>query len=570
MDEKKTNISEEAEQKSGVSRRSFLTGSTLAVAGVAAGGLLGCDGGGVGQQQADKPNGNLPDAWDIETDIAIVGLGDAALSAAIAAKFEGVENVLCLEVAPEELAGGSSRASGQMLMIPDSVEGAITYQTTLNDIYTVPEDFMQGWAEGVCANMEWLTDEVGLDLQQGAAASPEFPGIAGGESIKTYYVDGVLGKASLWTPLMETALELGVEVMYETRVTELIYNYETKEVYGVYAGEKAIKAKKGVVLACGGYANNPEMMLNYSSSLGCLSTCWGGPFNVGDGVKMAQQIGADLWHMNSYAGAAMSIRSESLESRVSSIPYFTGHDFIYVNNEAKRFMYEETYGDLRHGKRKERGVWPMEVIPTPSHVIFGNKSGAIDFFNGITTMGWAVVLGTELKTVQELLDAGIMVQADTIEELAQKIGYPEAALVNTVNAYNQSCAEGVDKEFGRGEAVYADYYFNASGSASTEYGAEGSEEGVQIIPPFELEALEPPFYAAEIALAMINTQGGAKRNGQSEVLDLAGNAIPRLYSAGEFGTIYGYMYNGGGNVSDAVASGRKAGQNCATLESWDA
>ena len=68
---------------------------------------------------------------------------------------------------------------------------------------------------------------------------------------------------------------------------------------------------------------------------------------------------------------------------------------------------------------------------------------------------------------------------------------------------------------------------------------------------------------------MLNTQGGAKRNGACEVLDLEGNPIPRLYSAGEFGTIYGYMYNGGGNISEAVASGRVAGQNSAVLDAWD-
>ena len=561
-------MAEKENQVPDVSRRGFLQGAGIAVAGITAGSLIACNTEKPKAEEKAKLNGNLPATWDIETDIAIVGLGDAALSAAIAAKIEGVEKVLCLEVASEALAGGSSRASGQMLMIPDSVEGAITYQTALNAGYKVEEEIMRDWAEGVCYNMQWLTQELGYDLQQGTHASPEFPGIPGGESIKTYYVDGILGKASLWKPLMETAADLGVEVMYEMRATELIYNYETKEVYGVIAGGKAVKANKGVILACGGFANNPEMMSNYYCSLGCHSTCWGGPFNVGDGVKMAQQIGADLWHMNSYAGAALSIRSESRESRVSSIPYFQGHDFIFVNNEGKRFMYEETYGDLRHGKRKDKGVWPMDVIPTPSYVILGKNAGSKDFFIGITSMGWAVIMGTELKTVKELLDAGIMYKADTIEEIARKIGYPEAILAKTLETYNQSCAEGVDKEFKRGEAVYSDYYFNAAGAAETQYGGESAS--ALVVKPFELEPLEPPFYVAEIALAMINTQGGAKRNGKSEVLDLKGNPIPRLYSAGEFGTIYGYMYNGGGNVTDAVASGRKAGQNCAALDPWKA
>jgi len=552
-------------QKIDISRRGFLQGSTLALAGLATGSLFGCD-----TTKGSHLNGNLPESWDIETDIAIVGLGGAALCAAIAAKQEGVEHVLALEVAPEEFAGGSTRVSGEMLMIPDSVQGAVTYQTALNAGYYVEEELMQAWAEGVCGNMAWLTDELKYDLQQGIHASPEFPGIPGGESIKTYYVDGVLGKSSLWNPLMDTAAELGVEIMYEMRATDLVYNYETKEVYGVIAGGKSVKAKKGVILACGGFAANPTMISNYYCSLGCRPFVWGSPYNVGDGVKMIQQIGGELWHMNSYASAAVSVRSVSLDSDTCSIPYPKGHDYIFVNNEGKRFLYEETYGDLRHGKRKDKGVWPLDVIPTNSYMIMGSNSGSKDFLGGINTMGWAVLLGLEKTTNKELLDAGIMIKADTIEEIAKKTGYPEKTLTDTLETYNQHCASGVDPDFGRGEVVYGDYYFNAADESSAYGDDSHNAEGAVVVKPFELEPLSPPFYAIEIALGTINTQGGAKRNGSSQALDLKGDPIPRLYAAGEFGTVYGYMYNGGGNISDAVASGRTAGKHCASLEPWEA
>ena len=327
----------ESKRNQGISRRSFLMGGTLAAASVAAAGLAGCSGGG-----SAGPNGNLPESWDVETDVVIVGLGAAGLSAAIAAKNAGVEHVLCLEVAPEELSGGTTRVSGDMLMIPEDVESAITYQTELNAGYKVPEDWMRAWAEGVCGNMEWLTDELGYDLQPATAAAPEFPGIPGGDKVKTYYVDGICGMSSLWIPLRDTAEELGIEVMYEMRATELIYHYETKEVYGLVAGDKYVKAKKGVVLACGGFAANPEMMSNYGVSLGCAnSLVCGSPYNVGDGVKMAQQIGADLWHMNSYAAASTCVRAVSPDSTICNIPYPMGYDYIYVDGEGKRFMYEE-------------------------------------------------------------------------------------------------------------------------------------------------------------------------------------------------------------------------------------
>ena len=86
---------------------------------------------------------------------------------------------------------------------------------------------------------------------------------------------------------------------------------------------------------------------------------------------------------------------------------------------------------------------------------------------------------------------------------------------------------------------------------------------------FDLEPLEGPFYGIEIALGILNSQGGARRNGLCEVLNTEGQPIPRLYSAGEFGSIYSYMYNGGGNISEAVATGRVAGQQAASLDSWE-
>ena len=251
---------------------------------------------------------------------------------------------------------------------------------------------------------------------------------------------------------------------------------------------------------------------------------------MGDGVKMAQQIGADLWHMNSYAGASTCVRAMSADSIICDIPYPTGHDFIFVNGEGKRFMYEEMRSIVRHGKQKDKGIWPLLTVPSPSWMILGgNKSGSIDILGMVTYMDWPVIMGKGLKTNQELIDAGIMFKADTIEELAEKIGFPPETLAETVATYNQYCADGADPEFGRGEEVYG----------------------------------------IEIALGILNSQGGARRNGLCEVLDTEGQPIPRLYSAGEFGSIYAYMYNGGGNISEAVATGRVAGQQAAGLDSWE-
>lgn len=570
----------EAMDENTLSRRSFLTKGSLAAAGLALAGLAGCSNNQPtastneeeSTEAAAEPalNGNLPASWDVEADVVVVGMGAAGLSAAIAAKLDGVENVIALEAAPEKDSGGTTRVSGDMLMIPESVEGAITYQTELNGPYTVEPELMRAWAEGVVDNYEWLTEELDFVLGDATAARPEFPGIAGGESIKTYYVDGICGMSSLWIPLKETADDLDVEFSYDTRAMELIYNYETKEVYGVKTEDgRTFKARQGVVLACGGFSGNEEMLQDYMASMGCPKPfAFGSPYNRGDGVRMAQQIGAELWHMNSYAASSVGVRAISPDSRSCNVPYPTGSDYIFVNGEGERYMYEETKDINRHGKQKDKGVWPLVPMPTGSHMILGAQAGAVDILGAIPYMTWPVIMGEGLSTNKELIDAGIMFKADTIEELAEKLGYPAEKLADTLAKYNNAIDAGEPDEFGRGTEVYASNLFDAAAGTDAIAGDEHGTESLAI-PAFDRQKLEAPFYGIEIALGLLNTQGGAKRDGKSQVLDLSGNPIPRLFSAGEFGSIYAYMYNGGGNISEAVSTGRIAGQGAAALQPWD-
>ena len=113
-----------------------------------------------------------------------------------------------------------------------------------------------------------------------------------------------------------------------------------------------------------------------------------------------------------------------------------------------------------------------------------------------------------------------------------------AGLVETVNKYNQCCAAGEDPDFGR-----------------------LSETLIPI--------KTPPFYAMELTIGNINTNGGPVHNKASQTLDRDGKPIPRLYSAGELGSIFGFLYNSGHNLPEALAFGRIAGMNTAVLTPWD-
>ena len=102
---------------------------------------------------------------------------------------------------------------------------------------------------------------------------------------------------------------------------------------------------------------------------------------------------------------------------------------------------------------------------------------------------------------------------------------------NTIRRYNEYCKVGKDADFGR------------------------SKE--------DLRVLEPPFHAIRLWPAFVNTQGGPRRDKESRVLDPEGHPIPRLYAAGELGSIWGYLYQGACNITEALVFGRIAGENAA-------
>ena len=293
----------------GITRRGFLKGGTLAALGLAASGLAGCNGEGA----AAAAKGNLPESWDAEADVVVIGMGGAGLSAAIAAKMAGAESVMVLEAAPEEewrrhharvgRHAHDPRRRGGRPCVPDHAQRTLRGGTRVH----------AAWAEGVVENYAWLTDELGFELGDATAGRPEFPGTEGGESIKTYYVDGICGMSSLWIPLVDKADELGVSFEYNAAPSSWRTSGRRRRCAGVLTEDgRAFKARRGVVMACGGFASNPDMMQNYMASMGCPNAFpLGSPYNVGDGVKMAQRIGADLWHMNSYAAASTCVRAIS-------------------------------------------------------------------------------------------------------------------------------------------------------------------------------------------------------------------------------------------------------------------
>ena len=485
-----------------ISRRELLGASALAAVGTAVGAAPAL--------AASAPSW-LPATWDDEADVLIVGCGAAGLCAAIQAKLDGAEDVLVLEAAPEHHAGGSTRVSGGLVFMPNDVESALAYQGALNGPYKVDDDIMDAWAHGVGGNKAWLNEEIGLPMLPSGFSSPEFPGLPGSEGAVSYTVDGGVAGAGLWQPLFDKASQLGARFAYDARATELVFEPETREVYGVRLEDgRAVKGRKGTVLALGGFTNNQDMVQDYFCGGGASKIlAIGSPYNRGDGVVMAQQVGARLWHMNNYSGNGVAVLGADDWTNNATSFSSPAKDWIYVGPDGKRFMYEESNGLNRHGRISDRGAWPVLSVPTTSWMVFGSDCfGAEEMsFNKITYMVWTGYMGTLTATSnQEMVDQGLVKKADTLEELAALTGLPADELVRTVTAYNENAAAGVDPEFGRGEALYSNYFFNPD--AGTTGSAEEAADEIVAVEPFELQELKAPFYAIEIRAAFMNTQGG--------------------------------------------------------------
>ena len=134
-------------------------------------------------------------------------------------------------------------------------------------------------------------------------------------------------------------------------------------------------------------------------------------------------------------------------------------------------------------------------------------------------------------------DRGWIKTGNTISELAKLIDLDASTLENTVSRWNKDSAAGTDTVFGR----------------------------TMMLDPLA----EAPFFALELSPSMLNTQGGPKRNGKAQVIRPDGSPLPRLYSAGELGSIYSFLYQGTGNIGECLAFGRISGRNASAEKPWD-
>jgi len=505
--------------------------------------------------------------WDKETDVVVIGYGGAGAITAITSFDDGAE-VIVLEKSPSLASlgitsinnpitrilggGGNTYISSGAIVSPSNAVDAANYLYSACG-GTTPVDVCVAWADEVCKNAAWCT-EMGIKVSIDNNRPIEYPALPGSSAMTVFSVLG--WGPNFFAKLDKHIRDRGIEVLFSTLGKELIQDYDTRAVLGIRAENQGksitIKAKKGVVLCTGGFEFNEEMKNRFLKCWPMKFYGWG--YNTGDGIKMAQKVGADLWHMDVLTGGNCSWFDDS-EYDFGMTTRTRTNTYIWVNKFGSRFC-DEVKSWHPHGGwviHLERNTAYPGFSRVPSYIIFDETArlagplGADEAVKGGMPFG-RILLPKELGGYEgwsqdnlKEIKRGWVKKGDTLEALARNIGgeMDGSQLNTTVKIYNSHCVSGNDLSFGR--------------TSNT-------------LLPIDT----PPFYAVPLYPGLVSTCGGPVRNAKAEVLDPDGNPIPRLYSAGSCGSIYGRTYSvTGGNLGELCAFGRIAGRNVAALQPWD-
>lgn len=321
-----------------------------------------------------------------------------------------------------------------------------------------------------------------------------------------------LANGNIITILTDAATAEGVEILTDTCGNELIVT--DGRVTGVKATTTAganvtLHANSGVVLATGGFSANAPMVAEYNNYWPGLSDTMpstNAPTITGDGIIMAQEVGADVTGMGF---AQLMPSSHPVDGSLFSGIWGSAETQVFVNKEGKRYVNE-------YAERDVLSKAALEQTDGIFYIICDNKIA-------------------KDADVEGMEAAGNVVVADTLEELAEKLEIPVDTFVAEIERYNSFVDAQKDDDFGK--------------------------------PLFGEKIDEAPFVATPRSPALHHTMGGVKIDTETHVLSTEGTAIPGLYAAGEVtGGLHAGNRLGGNAMTDFLVFGRIAGENAANAE----
>jgi len=529
-----------------ITRRKFLTAAAVTTGATALSAIPMVAG-------AKELNKNLK--WDKDYDVVVIGYGGAGAAAAIAA-HDGGAKVLIVEKMSEG-GGNTAVSSGGYICADDPEKAKVYFKNLFKYANSEMDEEQVDIFANECINLTKYVDSLKDGLEQYVYGYAGFQSIEGSESIRKFRVKGKKRGGDNLFDAYKYAVEekRKIDVRLNTPAKDLIRNCNG-EIVGVTivtnGKEENICARKAVVLTTGGFEYNERMMQNFVK--GNLIHGLGNPGNTGDGIKMAEKAGAQLWHMTG-TSCPIGVKIPGHKSCVQVNMLSPSH--IWVDQDGKRFVNEK--GVDNHARLLAVDIYDSihhRFPRIPCYMVFDEKARKKGPVSGGATSGYAINregYNWSFDNTKEI-ESGIIKKADTLEQLAKIIGVDPSNLKDTVTKWNKDIKAGSDSLFGR--AIYK------SKNGKPVY--EGREA------PIVSEPLDEtgPYYAVEMVPTILNTQGGPKRNAKSEVLDPFEKPIPRLFAAGEIGSFWGLTYQGGGNNAESMVFGQIAGKNAAALKSW--
>lgn len=470
----------------------------------------------------------------IEPDLIVIGGGLSGLTTATRAAELG-KKALLLEGTGKlggclYFAGGSISGAGYKIQkeagVEDTPDAYYTEIYNMNNGENVDENILRAYVNKAGAAIDWLDEYVGVDfgdrhIDGGGYQQTSAPRVT--YALGKSAAGSAVGFLDAFTVKMDEFIEAGMmQVMLNSEVTELIA--EDGKVVGVKVGETEYRAPS-IVLATGGYGASEEWLkktifTNVSTSDPITSN--------GSGVTLATSVGAKLGHMDYISPYVGAIPVDGFVCTTRANTRYPG--LVWVDKHGNRMVDEDT---AKNDAKLPGQVWVGMAEENIVYLLF--TESMIDKEQKLINpaMGGAALSNNGWDRFDELLaDGTYLFKADTIEELAAKIGAENLAA--TVAQYNADCAAGKDSVFGR------------TGS---------------------LTALsEGPFYALYTIPWVLQSAGGVVVNEQAQAIHEDGSVIEGLYAVGELvgsANIDGHVTVGGFMHSMAVTLGLQAAESIA-------
>ena len=498
------------------------------------------------------------ETFDDVFDVIVVGYGFAGAVAALTASEHGAQ-VLLIEKMPDP--GGISICSGGGLRLAYDRDAALNYLRATND-GTTPDDMLSVFADEMMQLDNYVADLAATNggslIRNDRPGNYPFPGseqlyflqiddIPGFDPDREYSYARALSKGKHMFRVLQDNLQArpNIEVRLSTPAIRLVSCGE-HQVAGLWAKvdgvRQSIGARKGVILACGGFEAANDMQRQFWELNPVRSAAFLG--NTGDGVRMAQELGADLWHMWHFHGTygfhhpdlPFAIRTKRLPDWVPQLrPASAVMSWILVDQQGHRFMNEcEPYlQDTGHRPLTRMDMSVMRNPCVPCHMIFDEAGRQLYPVGQVVFNDRAFAHFDWSRDNLAEVERGVLKRAETLEEAANIIGCNAETLAGTIAEWNDACANGTDR-YGRPAETMA-------------------------------TVKEPPYYIGEVWPVVSNTQGGPRHDASQRVVNSYGEPIAALYAAGELGSIWGHIYVAGGNLTECFVGGRVAGREVAAL-----